>query len=35
MLRAIQRWLGTGPATTSTVDFTALAQNRFKDFWRD
>jgi site-specific recombinase XerD len=32
--RAIQGWLGHG-SITSTAVYTALAPNRFKDFWRD
>jgi site-specific recombinase XerD len=32
--RAIQRWLGHR-SITSTAVYTALAPNRFKDFWRD
>ena len=32
--RAIQGWLGHR-AITSTAVYTALAPNRFKDFWRD
>ena len=32
--RAIQRWLGRR-SITSTAVYTALAPNRFKDFWRD
>jgi hypothetical protein len=32
--RAIQAWLGHR-STTSTAVYTALAPNRFKDFWRD
>jgi site-specific recombinase XerD len=32
--RAIQGWLGHR-SITSTAVYTALAPNRFKDFWRD
>ena len=32
--RAIQAWLGHR-SITSTAVYTALAPNRFKDFWRD
>jgi site-specific recombinase XerD len=32
--RAIQCWLGHR-SITSTAVYTALAPNRFKDFWRD
>ena len=32
--RAIQVWLGHR-STTSTAVYTALAPNRFKEFWRD
>jgi site-specific recombinase XerD len=32
--RAIQGWLGHG-SITSTAVYTALAPNRFKDFWRE
>jgi site-specific recombinase XerD len=32
--RAIQGRLGHR-SITSTADYTALAPNRFKDFWRD
>jgi site-specific recombinase XerD len=32
--RAIQAWLGHR-SITSTAIYTALAPNRFKDFWRD
>jgi hypothetical protein len=32
--RAIQAWLGHRSITSSAV-YTALAPNRFKDFWRD
>jgi site-specific recombinase XerD len=32
--RAIQGWLGHR-SITSTAIYTALAPNRFKDFWRD
>jgi hypothetical protein len=32
--RAIQWWLGHR-SITSTAVYTALAPNRFKDFWRD
>jgi site-specific recombinase XerD len=32
--RAIQGWLGHRSITSTTV-YTALAPNRFKDFWRD
>jgi site-specific recombinase XerD len=32
--RAIQGWLGRR-STSSTAVYTALAPNRFKDFWRD
>ena len=32
--RAIQGWLGHS-SITSTAIYTALAPNRFKDFWRD
>jgi hypothetical protein len=32
--RAIQGWL-EHPSITSTAAYTALAPNRFKDFWRD
>jgi site-specific recombinase XerD len=32
--RAIQGWLGHR-SITSTAFYTALAPNRFKDFWRD
>jgi site-specific recombinase XerD len=32
--RAIQRWLGHR-SITSTAVHTALAPNRFKDFWRE
>jgi type 1 fimbriae regulatory protein FimB/type 1 fimbriae regulatory protein FimE len=32
--RAIQGWLGRR-SITSTAVYTALAPNRFKDFWRD
>jgi type 1 fimbriae regulatory protein FimB/type 1 fimbriae regulatory protein FimE len=32
--RAIQGWLGHS-AITSTAVYTALAPNRFRDFWRD
>jgi site-specific recombinase XerD len=32
--RAIQAWLGHR-SITSTVIYTAVAQNRFKDFWRE
>jgi site-specific recombinase XerD len=32
--RAIQGWLGHWSITSTTV-YTALAPNRFKDFWRD
>jgi len=32
--RAIQAWLGHR-SITSTAIYTALAANRFKDFWRD
>jgi Phage integrase family len=32
--RAIQGWLGHR-SITSTVVYTALASNRFKDFWRE
>jgi site-specific recombinase XerD len=32
--RAIQGWLGH-PSITSTAVYTALAPNRFKDFWRE
>jgi site-specific recombinase XerD len=32
--RAIRGWLGH-PSITSTAVYTALAPNRFKDFWRD
>jgi site-specific recombinase XerD len=32
--RAIQGWLGHR-SITSTAAYTALASNRFKDFWRD
>jgi site-specific recombinase XerD len=32
--RAIQGWLGH-QWITSTAVYTALAPNRFKDFWRD
>jgi site-specific recombinase XerD len=31
---AIQAWLGHR-SITSTAVYTALAPNRFKDFWRD
>jgi site-specific recombinase XerD len=31
---AIQAWLGHR-SITSTAIYTALARNRFKDFWRD
>ena len=31
---AIQAWLGNR-SITSTAVYTALAPNRFKDFWRD
>jgi hypothetical protein len=33
-IRAIQGWLGHR-SITSTAVYTALAPNRFKDFWRD
>jgi site-specific recombinase XerD len=33
-MRAIQAWLGHR-SITSTAIYTALAPNRFKDFWRD
>jgi site-specific recombinase XerD len=32
--RAIQGWLGHRSITSSAV-YTALAPNRFRDFWRD
>jgi site-specific recombinase XerD len=32
--RAIQGWLGHR-SITSTAVYTALAPNRFKDFWRE
>jgi site-specific recombinase XerD len=32
--RAIQGWLGRR-SITSTAVYTALAPNRFKDFWRE
>jgi site-specific recombinase XerD len=32
--RVIQGWLGHR-AITSTAVYTALAPNRFKDFWRE
>jgi site-specific recombinase XerD len=32
--RAIQGWLGHR-SSTSTAVYTALAPNRFEDFWRD
>src|SRR5499427_2117174 len=32
--RAVQAWLGHR-SITSTAVYTALAPNRFKDFWRD
>jgi hypothetical protein len=32
--RAIQGWFGHR-SITSTAVYTALAPNRFKDFWRD
>jgi site-specific recombinase XerD len=32
--RAIQGWLGHRPITSTAV-YTALAPNRFKDFWQD
>jgi site-specific recombinase XerD len=32
--RAIQAWLGHR-SITSTAAYTALAPNRFKDFWRE
>ena len=32
--RAIQAWLGHR-SITSTAIYTALAPNRFKEFWRD
>jgi site-specific recombinase XerD len=32
--RAIQGWLGHQSITTTAV-YTALAPNRFKDFWRE
>jgi site-specific recombinase XerD len=32
--RAIQGWLGHR-SITSTAAYTALAPNRFKDFWRE
>jgi type 1 fimbriae regulatory protein FimB/type 1 fimbriae regulatory protein FimE len=32
--RAIQAWLGHR-SIASTAIYTALAPNRFKDFWRD
>jgi site-specific recombinase XerD len=32
--RAIQAWLGHR-SITSTAIYTALASNRFKDFWRE
>jgi site-specific recombinase XerD len=32
--RAIQGWLGHRSITNTAV-YTALAPNRFKDFWRD
>ena len=32
--RAIQGWLGHRSITSTTV-YTALAPNRFKDFWRE
>jgi site-specific recombinase XerD len=32
--RGIQGWLGHG-SITSTAVYTALAPNRFKDFWRE
>jgi hypothetical protein len=32
---AIQGWLGQRSITSSTAVYTALAPNRFKDFWRD
>jgi hypothetical protein len=32
--RAIQGWLGH-PSSTGSVVYTALAPNRFKDFWRE
>jgi hypothetical protein len=34
VIRAIQGWLGHR-SITSTAVYTALAPNRFKDFWRD
>jgi len=32
--RAIQGWLGHRSITSAAM-YTALAPNRFKDFWRD
>jgi site-specific recombinase XerD len=32
--RAIQGWLGRRSITSKAV-YTALASNRFKDFWRE
>jgi site-specific recombinase XerD len=32
--RAIQAWLGHRSITSAAI-YTALAPNRFKDFWRD
>jgi hypothetical protein len=32
--RSFQRWLGHR-SITSTAVYTALASNRFKDFWRE